>query len=181
MRQKSVTPSSPSERLVKNIRRATRSNALTRQTDSMAGLHFAQGQVFDRLRDEHGFTGGYTIVRYCVREQQRRGCEMFVPLHHAPGNAQADFGEATVVIGGVEQKAHYFALDPPHSDAIYIQAYPAAAAEAWVDGYVHAFAFFGRVPQSMLYENDRCVVARILPLGTRRRARHFSGFLALPD
>lgn len=73
MRQKSVTPSSPSERLVKNIRRATRSNALTRQTDSMAGLHFAQGQVFDRLRDEHGFTGGYTIVRYCVREQQRRG------------------------------------------------------------------------------------------------------------
>ena len=27
---------------------------------------------------------------------------MFVPLAHAPGHAQADFGEAMVVIGGVE-------------------------------------------------------------------------------
>jgi transposase len=135
-------------------------------------------RVFDRLRDEHGFTGGYTIVKDYVREQQRRGREMFVPLHHAPGNAQADFGEATVVIDGIEQKAHYFALDLPHSDAIYIRAYPAATAEAWVDGHVHAFAFFGRVPRSMLYDNDRCLVARILPDGTRQRARLFSGLLS---
>ena len=40
-----------------------------------------------------GFTGGYTIVKAYVREHQRRGREMFVPLHHAPGRAQADFGE----------------------------------------------------------------------------------------
>jgi len=32
-----------------------------------------------------------------------------------------------------------------------------------VDGHVHAFAFFGRVPQSVLYDNDRCLVAKILP------------------
>ena len=32
---------------------------------------------------------------------------MFVPLEHPPGDAQADFGEAQVVIGGVERKAHY--------------------------------------------------------------------------
>lgn len=139
---------------------------------------FCADQVFDRLRDEHGFTGGYTVVKYYVREQQRRGREMFVPLHHAPGNTQADFGEATVVIGGVEQKAHYFARDLPRSNAIYIQAYPAAAAEAWMDVYVHAFAILGRVPQSLLYDNDRCLVARILPVGTRQRARLFSGFLS---
>ena len=33
--------------------------------------------------------------------------EMFVPLEHPPGDAQADFGEALVVIGGVERKTHY--------------------------------------------------------------------------
>ena len=44
-------------------------------------------RVFDRLRDEHGFSGGYTIVKDYVREQQRRGREMFVPLHHAAGQA----------------------------------------------------------------------------------------------
>src|SRR5271163_1149947 len=147
-----------------------------------AGQHRKQRhtakRVFDRLRDEHGFTGGYTIVKDYVREHQRRHREMFVPLHHAPGHAQADFGEAWVVIGGIEQKAHFFALDLPQSDASYIRAYPAATAEAWVDGHVHAFAFFGRVPLSVLYDNDRCLVARILPDGTRTRARLFSGFLS---
>jgi hypothetical protein len=33
-----------------------------------------------------------------------------VLLSHPPGHAQADFGEATVVIGGVEQKARFFTL-----------------------------------------------------------------------
>ena len=103
---------------------------------------------------------------------------MFVPLTHPPGHAQADFGEATVIIGGVGQKAHFFAFDLPHSDACYIMAYPAATSGAWVDGHVHAFAFFGRVPVSVLYDNDRCLVASILPDGTRKRARLFSGFLS---
>ncbi|MCP4385241.1 MAG: transposase, partial [Hyphomicrobiales bacterium] len=87
-------------------------------------------RVLERLRDEHGFTGGYTIIKDYMREHERRGREMFVPLHHAPGHAQADFGEAMVVIGGVEQKAHFFAFDLPHSDACYIRAYPAATSEA---------------------------------------------------
>ena len=78
----------------------------------------------------------------------------------------------------VEQKAHFFALDLPHSDACFVRAYPAAVSEAWVDGHVHAFAFFGRVPQSVLYDNDRCLVAKILPGGTRKRAKLFSGFLS---
>jgi transposase len=135
-------------------------------------------RVLDRLRDEHAFTGGYTIVKAYMREHQRRSREMFVPLDHRPGHAQADFGEALVVIGGVEQKAHFFAFDLPHSDACYVRAYPAATAEAWMDGHVHALAFFGRVPLSVLYDNDRCLVARILPDGTRKRARLFSGLLS---
>ncbi|WP_231565053.1 IS21 family transposase [Sphingomonas sp. Ant H11] len=133
---------------------------------------------FDRLRDEHGFTGGYTIIKDYMRDRARRGQEMFVPLAHPAGHAQADFGEAMVVIGGVEQKAHFFVLDLPHSDACYVRAYPAAVAEAWVDGHIHAFAFFGAVPQSIVYDNDRCLVAKILPDGTRKRAALFSGFLS---
>ena len=58
-------------------------------------------RIFDRLRDEYGFTGGYTIVKDYVRERRLRSREMFVPLVHSPGPAQADFGEALAVIGGV--------------------------------------------------------------------------------
>jgi hypothetical protein len=55
------------------------------------------------------------------------------------GQLLADFGEAVVVIGGIEQKPYFFVMDLPHSNACYIRAYPAAAAEAWVDGHVLAF------------------------------------------
>ena len=34
------------------------------------------------------------------------------------------------------------------------------------------------MPRSVLYDNDRCLVSRILPDGTRRRARLFGGFLS---
>lgn len=94
-------------------------------------------RVFDRLREECGFTGGYTIIKDYIRERERRGQEVFVPLSHPPGHAQADFGEALVRIGCVEQKAHFFVLDLPHSDGCYVRAYPVAVAEAWVDGHIH--------------------------------------------
>lgn len=77
-------------------------------------------RIFERLRDECGFDGGYTIVKDYVRSKKRGSREMFVPLSHPPGHAQADFGEALVVIGGVEQKAYFFALDLPHSDGCYV-------------------------------------------------------------
>jgi hypothetical protein len=50
---------------------------------------------------------------------------MFVPLAHPPGNAQADFGEAQVVIAGVERKAHYLVVDLPQSDDGIVMAFPA--------------------------------------------------------
>ena len=43
----------------------------------------------------------------------RRSQEMFVPLSHPPGHAQCDFGDALVVIGGVERMAHCFIIDLP--------------------------------------------------------------------
>jgi transposase len=113
-------------------------------------------RIFERLRDEHGFGGGYTVVKDYVRIARARGRETFVPLSHPPGHAQADFGEAVAVIGGVEQKAHFFIMDLPHSDAYFVRSYPAPTAEAWIDGHVRAFAFFSGVPQSVLYDNDRC-------------------------
>ena len=61
-------------------------------------------RIFERLRDEYGFGGQYTIVKNYVREHRRQAREMFVPLSHSPGHAQCDFGEALVVIGGVERE-----------------------------------------------------------------------------
>ena len=103
-------------------------------------------RIFERLRDEHGYGGGITIVKDYVHERRQRQREMFVPLRHDPGHAQADFGEALAVIGGVERKIHFFAMDLPHSDGGFVQAYPAETAEAFCAGHNAAFSFFGGVP-----------------------------------
>ena len=42
-------------------------------------------RIFERLRDEHGFKGGITIVTDYVREARQRTAEKFVPLSHPPG------------------------------------------------------------------------------------------------
>ncbi len=131
-------------------------------------------RIFERLRDEYGFDGGYTIVKDYVREHLRQTREMFVPLSHPPGHAQCDFGEALMVIGGVQRKIHCFVLDLPHSDGCFIKAYPAETTEAFLDGHVSAFSFLGGIPQSILYDNTKLAVAKILGDGRRQCTRSFT-------
>ncbi len=131
-------------------------------------------RIFERLRDEHGYGGGYTVVKDHVRRQRARVREVFVPLSHPPGHAQVDFGEAEAVVGGVRQKVHFFCLDLPQSDACFVKAYPRETTEAFLDGHVSAFAFFGGVPLSILYDNLKLAVARICGDGKRERTRAFT-------
>jgi transposase len=131
-------------------------------------------RIFERLKEEHGFTGGYTIVKDYVRTATLRGQEMFVPLMHPAGEAQVDFGEALVVIAGVEQKAHYLVMDLPQSDDCFVAAFPAETTEAFLEGHVRAFAHFGGVPTRILYDNTRIAVAKILGGEERQRTRAFS-------
>ncbi len=131
-------------------------------------------RIGERLRAEYGFTGGDTIVKAYVREERLGGQEMFVPLAHPPGDAQADFGEALVVIAGVECKAHYLVVDLPHSDDGFVKAFPAETTEAFCDGHNAAFSHFGGVPRRIVYDNTKLAVARILGDGRRQRTRVFS-------
>ena len=131
-------------------------------------------RIFERLKKEHGFDGGYTIVKDYVRERRRVVREMFVPLSHPPGHAQCDFGQAWAFIGGKRRRVHYFVMSLPHSDGIFIKAYPAETTEAFCDGHVSAFAFLGGVPQSILYDNSKIAVAKILGGGRRKRTRAFT-------
>jgi len=131
-------------------------------------------RILDRLREEHGFKGGYTIVKDYVRAATLRGREMFVPLTHPAGEAQVDFGEALVVIAGVERKAHYLVMDLPHSDDCFVIAFPAETTEAFLEGHVRAFAYFGGVPTRILYDNTKIAVAKMLGGTERQRTRAFS-------
>jgi transposase len=130
-------------------------------------------RIRERLRDEHGYAGGYTLVREYVYGVATRQKEVFMPLAHRPGHAQVDFGEADGFIAGKKLRFHYFCLDMPHSDACFVKAYPTEDTEAFLDGHLAAFAFLGGVPQSILYDNTRIAVAKILGDGKRKRTKEF--------
>jgi hypothetical protein len=48
-------------------------------------------RIFERLRNEHGYSGGITIVKDYVLARRLRHREVFVPLRHDPGAFQRPF------------------------------------------------------------------------------------------
>src|SRR6478752_1756218 len=124
-------------------------------------------RIFQRLRDEHGYRGGLTVVKAAVAAWKARSAEVFVPLAHPPGEAQVDFGEAEVTLDGKPTKVALFVMTLPHSDAIFCCAFPRECTEAFLEGHARAFAFFGGVPRRISYDNLKIAVAKIT--GGRQR------------
>ena len=122
--------------------------------------HTAQ-RIFDRLRREHGYEGGLTVVKDAVRAWKRRQAEVFVPLAHRPGEAQVDFGEAQVKLHGEQVKVAMFVMTLPYSDAIFCQVFPHECTETFQEGHKRAFEFFGGVPRRISYDNSKIAVAKI--------------------
>lgn len=59
-----------------------------------------------------------------------------------------------------------------------MKAYPAETTEAFLDGHVSVFAFFGGIPLSILYDNTKLAVAKICGDGKRERTRAFSALIS---
>jgi transposase len=134
-------------------------------------------KLWDRLKAERGFKGGYTVVKEAVRELTRRNQEVFIPLSHRPGTMQMDFGQALARIGGVLRKVHFAVFVLPHSDAVYLRAYERECTETFWDGHVHALEYFGGVPVEITYDNTKVAVGQIIGGGKERKLT--SAFLQL--
>jgi len=135
-------------------------------------------RIWQRLRAEHGFTGGYTIVKDVVRELKVGRQEVFLPLSHPPGEAQVDFGFADVVVGGVTTQVAVFVLSLPYSDAVYCQVFPRECSEVFLEGHKRAFAFLGGVPRRIAYDNTKTAVAKITGSRDRQVTREFQRLLS---
>ena len=130
-------------------------------------------RIFERLRDEHGYSGGKTIVQDAISAWKQRQQEVFLPLVHRPGEAQVDFGFADVVLNGELTQVALFVMTLPYSDALYLQAFPRECTEAFVEGHVRAFAFLDGVPTRISYDNSKIAVARIVGSRERQVTREF--------
>jgi transposase len=136
-------------------------------------------RLFEGLQAE-GYAGAYDSVQRHVKTWKAavsmRGTvtQAFVPLSFASGEVgQFDWSYEHVVLGGVTQtiKLAHFRLT--HSRAMFVVAYPRETQEMVMDAHDRAFAFFGGVPQKMVYDNLKTVVDAVFTGKARQFNRRF--------
>jgi transposase len=134
--------------------------------------HTAQ-RIFERLRAEYGYQGGQTVVKDAVRAWKQSHQEVFLPLSHPPGEAQVDFGEATICLAGQQTKVALFVMTLPYSGAIFVQAFPRECTETFLEGHRRAFEFFGGIPRRISYDNSAIAVIEVLKGRERKLTKEF--------
>jgi transposase len=128
-------------------------------------------RVWQRLVAEHGAQVSERQVSRYVRQRRRALGEVgeaFVPQVHEPGvEAEVDWGQAQVVLGGQRTRVHLFHLRLCHSGAAFAAAFLNETQQAFLEAHAEAFAFLGGVPALVRYDNLGSAVKQVLK-GRRR-------------
>lgn len=136
-------------------------------------------RIYDRLREEYGFSGGESTVRGYVRKLRAKTKETYVPLTAGGGEqAQVDWGQAVVGIGGVRKVINLFCMRVRASGVCFAQAFPTERLEAFLAGHVAAFEWLGGVPAECVYDNPKTAVVKILAGPYRREHEYMSSLRA---
>jgi transposase len=129
-------------------------------------------RIFQRLLDEHGAEVSERQVRRYVRARRRAlgmaVAEAYVPQVHEPGQeAEVDWGEAEAEIAGARIELGIFLMRACHSGASFAMAFERQTQQAFLEGHVSAFEFFGGSFVLIRYDNLRAAVKKMLR-GRRR-------------
>jgi transposase len=135
-------------------------------------------RVWQRLVAEHGATvAEVTVSRYVARRRAELGLdntEVMVPQSHEPGaEAEVDFGEFHAVIAGALAKLWMFVMRLSCSGRAFHVAFATQAQEAFLEGHVLAFGYFGAVPGRVRYDNLGPAVIRVLRGRDRAESERF--------
>jgi transposase len=137
-------------------------------------------RIWRRLVDEHGATVAERTVRDYVAQRRRElgePGEVFVPqIHQAGMEAEVDWGEAEVRLAGRSMTVQLFYLRPCFSGAGFCMAFRRCTQQAFLEGHVEAFAWFGGVFATIRYDNLSSAVKLVL---RGRRREQTDRFIAL--
>jgi transposase len=123
-------------------------------------------RIFDRLREEQGFSGSYASVRRYVAKKRwllHQAREGYLPIAHPPGHAQVDFGKFKYYDGqGVSHDGYALLVTFPYSNAGWMQVFPAQNQECLLEGLKRIFCHIGGVPIRLRCDNMATAVAQVL-------------------
>jgi transposase len=118
--------------------------------------------VRQQLEREHGIAVSLRTVERAVapyRQQVLAEQLATVRFETAPGEQlQIDFGERSVMIGGVSTKVHLFVATLGYSRRTYVAVFTHQRQAAWMDGIEGALRHFGGVPAELLIDNPKAMV-----------------------
>src|SRR5262245_11801348 len=130
-----------------------------------------------------GIVVAESTVRQLVRELRAQtdaspsAAHAFIPLTFAPAQrGEVDFGHAVVRLAGQEQQVPFLAARLLYSGAMFLAAFPTERQDAFLLGQRWAFAFWGGVPRSVVYDNLKPAVAQILRGHSRQEQQAFRHF-----
>lgn len=121
-------------------------------------------RMYQRLRDEHAYAGSEVTVRRCLRKLRDDRPQVNTPLvlSFEPGEeGQVDWGEALVKENGQATTVYLFEMRLAYSKASFVHPYRRMTLEAFLDGHVRAFDYFGAVARRLAYDNLKTAVVRI--------------------
>ena len=121
-------------------------------------------RIWERLVAEEGAKVSDSTVRHYVCRLKKElgiGKERFLDLVWAPGEAQADFGEADFYVMGVRRRLSYFVLAFPFSNVGLAQVFPGENAECVCQALKDIFEYIGGVPARIVFDNAAGVGRRI--------------------
>ena len=133
-------------------------------------------RVWERLRDEHQFTGKRRNVSDVVSRIRRELVppEVFVPINHPAGEEfQIDWGEATIHLNGNPTIVMIFCARSAYSKATFVRAYLRDDLISFLDAHVWLLSQLGGVPKRLAYDNLSSAVVSIGPKGHRVLNRKF--------
>ena len=137
------------------------------------------GHKIYQLVQAEGYPGSEGNVHHYVSQQRqaRKHHPAYLPLEFDPGrDAQVDWGEVVAEIGGERQKVQIFVMRLNHSKARFVMAFPFEKQEAFFEGHIQAFHFFGGVPRRITYDNLKTAVFRVLEGHNRQEQNAFVAF-----
>ena len=120
---------------------------------------YSAAQVFQHLR-EHGFDGGYSIVKASVRTVRPRQQPACLTLACAPGEcAQVDWGAfGSVPVGQTQRRLSFFVMVLCYSRMMYVEFTVSQTMEHFLACHQHAFEFFGGIPKTVMVDNLKSAV-----------------------
>ena len=137
------------------------------------------GHKIYQLVQAEGYQGSEGNVHHYVSQQRqaRKHHPTYLPLEFDPGrDAQVDWGEVLAEIGGERQKVQIFVMRLNHSKVRFVMAFPFERQEAFFEGHIQAFHFFGGVPRRITYDNLKTAVFRVLEGHNRQEQNAFVAF-----